>query len=99
MREGRGIKAMSDDGLQWAKEMPGLLTGRAKGWIQVLGAALSPDPAWVQVTKCQSVGITEFNASDVDRGPEKGWDLAPATDICGRNGAGLVSWLLPGLLG
>lgn len=67
---------------------PGLLTGRAKGWIQVLGAALSSDPAWVQVTKCQRVGIPEFNASDVGQGPEKGCDWTPATGVCGRHGAG-----------
>lgn len=30
----------------------------------------------------------EFNASDVDQGPEKGYDLSPATHICGRDGTG-----------
>lgn len=30
----------------------------------------------------------EFNASDVDQGPEKSYDLSPAIHICGGDGTG-----------
>ena len=68
------------------KKMTWLPSGPVRGLTRVLGDVLSSDPTWVHVTKCQSIGIIELNASDVVQGPEKGCDLSQATHICGRDG-------------